>query len=40
MEFVLPRGTSAATAPAPKSDSITLKDVPAEVLAVREFPGT
>ena len=39
MEFVLPRGTNSANAPLPKSDSITLKDVPAEVLAVREFPG-
>ena len=39
MEFVLPRGTSAANAPVPKSDAITVKDVPAEVLAVREFPG-
>jgi hypothetical protein len=39
MEFVLPSGVNAATAPAPKSEKITIKDVPAEVLAVREFPG-
>jgi SOUL heme-binding protein len=39
MEFVLPSGVNSATAPVPKSEKITIKDVPAEVLAVREFPG-
>lgn len=39
MEFVLPTGVNSLTAPTPKSDKITIKDVVQEILAVREFPG-
>ncbi len=37
MEFVLPRGVGISNPPT--SDAISLKDVPAEMVAVREFPG-
>lgn len=39
MAFVLPTGVTSSTAPAPTSESISLKDIPAEIVAVREFPG-
>ncbi|CAM6001894.1 unnamed protein product [Sphagnum balticum] len=39
MEFVLPRGTDAASAPAPDTVKVSLRDVPPETLAVREFAG-
>lgn len=39
MEFVLPNGMDATKAPAPKSSNIILKDVPSEIIAVKEFSG-
>lgn len=39
MEFVLPSGVNALTAPIPKSSKISVKDVAADVVATREFPG-
>lgn len=39
MEFVLPQGYDAISAPVPKSSAITLRDVPADLVAVREFTG-
>jgi hypothetical protein len=40
MEFVLPSDKTAANAPAPvDSNVISIKDIAAEVVAVREFPG-
>ena len=39
MEFVLPEGTNSENAPVPKSDKVTIKDIKAGFLAVKEFPG-
>jgi len=39
MQFVLPRGVTADNAPAPSSSAVSLLQVPAEVVAAREFPG-
>ena len=39
MAFVLPKGVTTTSAPTPSSETINLKDIPAEVVAVREFPG-
>lgn len=39
MSFVLPRSYDSMTAPIPTSESIVLKDLPSEIIAVREFTG-
>eukprot|EP01041_Mallomonas_annulata_P008662 gene8662-17874_t len=39
MEFVLPSGMSTINAPLPATSDITIKDIPSEIVAVREFPG-
>ena len=39
MEFVLPNGMNTTKAPAPKSSNVILKDIPAELIAVKEFSG-
>ena len=39
MEFVLPNGMNTSKAPAPKSSNVILKDIPAELIAVKEFSG-
>ena len=39
MEFVLPKGINSQNAPVPKTDKVTVRDVPSDFLAVREFPG-
>jgi len=39
MEFVLPGGLTAATAPTPETNEVVIKDIASQVLAVREFPG-
>lgn len=39
MEFVLPGGLTSETAPTPETNEVVIKDVAAQVLAVREFPG-
>lgn len=39
MSFILPTGKVAATAPTPATSDISIRDVPSEILAVREFPG-
>lgn len=39
MEFVLPNGMNSSKAPVPKSNNVILKDIPAELIAVKEFSG-
>lgn len=39
MSFVLPRNLDALSAPIPKSERVLLKDLPAEIVAAREFTG-
>lgn len=39
MSFVLPRTYDSMSAPIPTSESVILKDLPSEILAVREFSG-
>ena len=39
MDFVLPEGFDSESAPKPNSDYITIIDIPAEIVAVKEFTG-
>jgi hypothetical protein len=39
INFVLPKNIDASSAPLPNIDSITIKNVPSELIAVREFTG-
>jgi hypothetical protein len=39
MEFVLPYGLDATSAPVPKSSTVVLKDIPSLNIATLEFPG-
>jgi len=39
MNFVLPKSIDATTAPIPNFDTVTIKDIPSELIAVREFTG-
>eukprot|EP01035_Chromulina_nebulosa_P019213 gene19213-25064_t len=39
MQFVLPPGLNASTAPRPNSDNIFREDINSEIVAVREFSG-
>jgi len=39
MSFVLPRTYDSMSAPIPTSEAVILKDLPSEILAVREFSG-
>lgn len=39
MEFVLPSGMSSINAPLPATPDISVKDILAEIIAVKEFPG-
>lgn len=39
MEFVMPPGMNSETAPVPDNVDVSIKDVPAEIIAAREFTG-
>lgn len=39
MSFILPSGKVASNAPTPATSDISIKDIPSEIVAVREFPG-
>ena len=39
MEFVMPPGMNSETAPVPDNVEVTIKDLPAEIVAAREFTG-